>query len=84
MNKTIRRTVDQFEGDQNHVQAYTEAVRNLCGMVEECMETNKVILLSPVLRQLVRDHARKVEKMREKIGAYLTVDNLHAPLELPQ
>lgn len=75
--------VKMQEGDDDFLKEFMDDVEHLTGLVEEAFETDKVILLSQRIRQLIRDHARKTEKKRMAIAAHthLFVDNMGKPLK---
>lgn len=77
----LKSTIEYNEGDQEFVREWLTEVDKLADVVIESMETNTVSLLSPVIRKLVVDHARKVQEMKHRIGPGLYVDNLGAPLK---
>lgn len=75
-----RRTIDVQDGDKEWVELFMEEIRMCCGMIEEAFEENKTLLLSPVMRALIRDRGRKLEAMRQKVINRVCVDNLGEPL----
>lgn len=50
------------------VEKYHTAVNHLCGLVVESMETNPSYLLSPVMRKMVVEHAKKTESLRQLLA----------------
>lgn len=68
--------VAESEADKEFADKLYERMNFLCGLVEEAFETDKVILLSPIMRQLVRDNARTLQKNLSKVMHRLHVDNL--------
>lgn len=75
-----QRIIDVQEGDPAWVAKFESDIRNLCGLVEEAFETNKLILLSPVFRELIRDRARQLESKLNIVRNRLCVDNIGDPL----
>ena len=79
----MRQTVEFQDGDRDAVEAFMENVKTTCGLVEEMLVTNPTYVLSPVLRDMLRDKARELDGMRLAIKAHtggLAVDNLGKPL----
>jgi len=76
----MQRICDIQDGDYEWVAKFIHDIRNLCGMTEEAFETNKVLILSPVMRELIRDAARRLDKKIDKVINRLCVDNAGKPL----
>ena len=76
----IRITCDVQDGDREWTKRFEEALSDLVGLVEESFESKPVVLLSPVLRKMVRDKARQVGAMYQKISGRIVVDNPIGPL----
>lgn len=79
-----RRTIDIQDGDAAWIEQFYDDVDSLTGLVEEAFETRDEILLSPVLRRLIRDHGRKVKAKLKKVHYRLCVDNPAEPLSAPK
>lgn len=71
-----RRTCDQMEGDEKWIEEFEDALHMLTGMVEEAFVATPQYLLSPILRQSIRDKGRQVAEMHRKITRRIVVDNL--------
>lgn len=76
----VRQIIDTYASDREWVRNFEHQVGMLIGMVEEMFETNRVLLLSPVMRELVLDKGREVGRMLDKVRHILAVDNPGKPL----
>ncbi len=76
----MARHCDEQPGDRESIEKFEHTLSILTGMVEEAIVINPVYLLSPVLRECLRDKAREVKKMHDKIKGRIVVDNLGEPL----
>lgn len=59
--------------NRDYVKAYTKRVRDLCEIVEEMFVRDKVILLSPIFRDMIIKEARKLLDFHKGISGYLEV-----------
>lgn len=75
-----RRIIDVQEGDNVWVQQFETDIQMVCGMIEEAFESNKLILLSPIMREMIRDRGRALQAKLDQVRNRLCVDNLHEPL----
>jgi len=75
-----QRTIDVQDGDDTVVKEFVEEVRKLAGLIIEGVGDHPEYLLSPILRELMVEQARKVEHYRVQIGITLMSDNPVGPL----
>lgn len=76
-----RRIIDVQVGDPEWVSQLEKDLHNLCGLVEEAFQENRVLLLSPVCREMIRDRGREVQAKLDKVRNRLCVDNPNEPLK---
>ena len=70
------RRIDTTEKGAELLDALREEIRITAGMAIEMLETNKVTLLSPICREMLLTHAKRLEELRVKLDNYLCVDYL--------
>ncbi len=75
-----KRTIDVQDGDEQWVLDFERDISLVCGLIEEVMHENKVLLLSPVFREMIVDHGRRLHDKLRKVSRRLCVDNLGDPL----
>lgn len=75
-----KRIIDVQIGDSVFIDGLYNDIENLCGCIEEAFEKNQTLLLSPVMRHLIRDHSRNTHKKLQKVMHILCVDNPSKPL----
>lgn len=75
-----QRHINYHDTDPEWVAEFEKQLDLLCGCVIEMMDENKVLLLSPVMRDLCKKQAQTVKDMHAKVRHKLCVDNLHEPL----
>jgi ribosomal protein L13 len=75
-----RRTIDIQDGDDAWVEKFTKDIDDVCGMIEEAFERNPAMLLSPVIRGMLREKAKELEKKLEVVRGRVCVDNPSIPL----
>lgn len=74
--------LDSQEGDREFLDNYEEQVKMLAGLVIEAVEENPQYLLSPILRKVMIDKAKEVQRIRSKFaGEEIYVDNCGTPLK---
>lgn len=73
---------DVQPGDREFVLEFVRQLEMLTGMVEEAFGTNPVYLLSPVLREMMREKGQRVTRLFDQIKFRLVVDNPGEPLVL--
>lgn len=79
----IRQTIDTSESDRMFVERFMHEVHMLAGMVKEMFVEEKVLLLSPIMRELIADKARLVADMRLTLQNHVCADNLGKDFSLP-
>lgn len=72
---------DYQYGDKEVLDAYKEQVATVSKLIEEVFVTNRVSLLSPVIRELVADAGKRLSKLHSLVGIKLIVDNPGEPLK---
>lgn len=72
----IKQTIVTSQSDRKYIENFERQVDMLCGMVKEMFTENKVMLLSPVLRELIANKGREVDEMRKQLHGRLCADNL--------
>ena len=77
----ITATVEFTKADAAYLADYKQAVEMLFDAVIEMMTVNRVMLLSPVMREMILKHAQDVARKHRAIHHMLIVDNPGAPLE---
>jgi len=80
--KTIKRHIDYYAEDTVFLADFEKQVETLTGLVTEMLETNKVLVLSPVMREMVVDKAKEVLSKLNAVKWKLCVDNLNEPLKV--
>jgi hypothetical protein len=75
-----RRTCDIQNGDEKWVEEFEHQIDMLCGMVHEMMVEDKVMLLSPVMRELLIEKAKLVLEKARLVRRRIVIDNLGPPL----
>lgn len=75
MNDKKQRICDYDDGDKRFLEAYLAAVANLSGCIIEGFDQNPAILLSPCMRRLLSDAAKKVREMHFQVTHRLAIDN---------
>lgn len=70
-----RITIDTSTEDITFIETFKKDLEMLTGMCNEMFVENKVMLLSPVLRELLSDKAVVVKNKFDKIKWRLYVDN---------
>lgn len=70
---STNRIIDQNEQGKALLTQYQKDVETLYGMVQEFKE-NKALYLSPVIRELLFDHADKVQQQHIKLKHHLCID----------
>lgn len=75
-----QRHIDVQDGDPKWVEEFENDIRIVCGMIEEAFQENKALLLSPVMRELIRDRGRALKAKLDRVRNRLCVDNLGEPL----
>ncbi len=81
MSKHYRRTIDVNKEDVELLERFIESVKMLTGLTEEAFVTNKTYLLSPILRKIIADKGREVDKLCGKLSLKLCVDNPGEPIK---
>ena len=77
---TIRRTIDVQDGDEQWVKDFEHDIEHVCGLIEEAMHENKLLLLSPICREMIRERGKQLQKKLNNVRHRLCVDNLGDPL----
>lgn len=77
---TTHRTIDVQDGDDAVIREFVDEVRTLAGLVIEGVGDHPEYLLSPIMRKLMVEQAKKVEHYNIQIGMTLMADNPVAPL----
>lgn len=73
-----RQTIDTSNHDDEFIEETLKELDMLCGLVEEMMETDPRLLLSPLFRRVLRDKGREVGKRVSILSLYrMYSDNLH-------
>lgn len=75
-----QRTCDVQASDEVLLARFEDGIGMLTGLVEEAFVTNQAYLLSPVLRELIRDKGREVRRLHAALHGHLVVDNPGEPL----
>jgi hypothetical protein len=63
----IKLTIDTCQSDRNFVKKFEEEVRTLAGLVIEAVEENPTYLLSPLMRKMLADHAKKTKESLDQL-----------------
>lgn len=74
MNK-IKQHIDTSEEDRAFIEEFVDDLNMLTGMTIEMMETNPVIILSPLFRRSLADKAKVVKEKISLLRYGLCVDN---------
>jgi hypothetical protein len=77
-----KRICDTNAEDYKFLEKFEDELDMLTGMCAEMLETNKVLLLSPVMREMLAEKAKLVASMRRKLMFKLVVDNPCEPLSI--
>jgi len=67
------------EEDREILEKYIKLIDRLCGLIIECMEENKVVLLSPYIREMVVEQAKLTSELHNKIKIMLYLDSPKYP-----
>lgn len=78
---SILRTIDVQDGDEQWLRKFEEDIEHVCGLIEEVMGENKVMLLSPTCRNMIRERGQQLQEKLGKVRRRLCVDNLGDPLQ---
>jgi len=76
-----RRYCDVCQADVKFLERFNDQVAMLTGMVQEIIEGEPQMILSPVMRRLLVDKAKEVESLHAPLRRRLCVDNPGNPLE---
>ena len=71
----MSRIIDESQADKARVTKYADDVKMLCGLVVEMLETTPQYVLSPVLRGLAVEHAKRIGCENSQLRAMLCLDN---------
>lgn len=71
----IRQTCGVQEGDRKWMSEFEADVEMLACLVEEAFATSPVVLLSPHIREMIRDRGRSVKDKLQKVRGRLVADN---------
>lgn len=63
------------DADKKWVEEFETAIRHLAGLVEEMFHENKVLLLSQICREIIRNKGREVKKLLDKASNRIIIDN---------
>lgn len=83
MSKNLRRlTIETNDQSVEWLAQHAKDIDHLVGLVLEMFEDKPVTLLSPVFRELIIDHAKKVKRQRGGLaGMDYYVDNMSRELK---
>lgn len=73
-------TCDIQDGDEAWTDAFVKDIEMLCGLTQEMFEENKVLLLSPIFRDLIAAKGRDVADRLKTAKHRLYIDNPGKPL----
>ncbi len=69
--------VDVSDESKKYTDEMNSEIYNLAGMVVEMFEENKVMLLSPLFREMIINKAKLVQELHGKVSNRIYIDALN-------